>query len=238
MGLLEGMKRRRLLRQKMNHERSVARQQAALHSELTTVETWLDTARKCASGNLDGVFEPFESTFVLKSGEYAVASLQNVGLIQAKRAPSTYQGGYGGVSFPIFGRVRGHMGGTRGRIVEGDESLTIIETGNALVTNQRMMFMGSTHSQEWPFRKVMACEHFQSGVTTFAISGRSTVSGVGYGEVNSSEIQNRIELAISLCLGTTDRYIKELEVERDRIVADLAASGGAALPPIPGPATS
>lgn len=220
MGFFDGLKRRRQLRQAMAKQKADARQLETLRAQLATLDVWIDTAQKCARGDLDGVFDPFDSAFVLKSGEYAIASLQGIGLIQTARAPSKYQGGYGGVSFPIFGGVRGHMGGSRGRLVRGDESLTVVDTGDALVTNQRMMFKGTTNAHEWPFKKVMACEHLPGGITTFAVSGRSKTSGIGYGEVNASEIQYRIELAISLCVGTTDAYVKELEVERARILAE------------------
>lgn len=223
MGLFESLKRRSQLRQAMARQKAADRQRATLQQQLSTLDVWIDTAQKCARGELDGVFEPFDSSFILKAGEYAIASLQGVGLIQTTRAPSTYQGGYGGVSFPIFGSVRGHMGGTRGRLVRGDESLSVVDTGDALVTNQRMMFKGATNAQEWPFKKVMACEHLPGGITTFAVSGRSKTSGIGYGEVNASEVQYRIELAISLCVGTTDNYVKELEVERNRIVSQQQA---------------
>lgn len=203
----------------MARQKAVDRQLATLQEQLSTINTWIDTALKCARGELDGVFEPFDTAFVLKSGEYAVASLSGIGLVQTTRAPSKYQGGYGGVSFPLFGSVRGHVGGARGRAVRGDESLTVVDTGDALVTNQRMMFMGTTHAQEWSFTDLMACEHLPGGITIFAVSGQPKTSGIGYGELNASEVQHRIELAISLCVGTTDTYVNELGIERQQILA-------------------
>jgi hypothetical protein len=224
MGLLEGMKRRRQLRQAIAVQRADSKRLAMWQEQMSKIDEWIDTATKCARGDIDGLFEPFDTSFVLKAGEYAIASLSGIGFIETKRAPSTYSGGYGGVSFPIFGRVRGHVGGTRGRVTPGDESLQIIDTGDAIVTNVRMMFKGTTHAQEWPFRKIMACEHIPGGITTFAVSGRSKTSGIAYGELNSSEIQYRIELAIALCVGTTDKFLAELNVEREKILANQPAS--------------
>lgn len=238
MGLFEGIKRRRQLRQAMAAQRADAQRFVAWQEQMSKIDEWIDTATKCARGEVDGVFEPFDTSFILKADEYAVASLSGIGFIETKRAPSTYSGGYGGVSFPIFGRVRGHMGGSRGRMTPGDESLHIIDTGDAIVTNTRMMFKGTTHAQEWPFKKVMACEHFPGGITTFAVSGRSKTSGIVYGELNASEIQYRLELGISLCVGTTDRFLAELNVEREKILAQQPTSssgGGMGSPPLSAP---
>lgn len=228
MGLFEGIKRRRQLREAMAAQRAEAKRIAVWQEQMSKIDEWIDTASKCARGELDGVFEPFDTSFILKAGEYAIASLNGIGFIETKRAPSTYSGGYGGVSFPIFGRVRGHVGGTRGRVTPGDESLQVIDTGDAIVTNVRMMFKGTTHAQEWQFKKVMACEHIPGGITTFAVSGRSKTSGIAYGELNASEIQYRIELGIALCVGTADKFLAELNVERAKILAQQPASLAAA----------
>lgn len=230
MGIFDSITRRRQLRQATALQEKNASELAEWQQRMTTLDTWIDTATKCAQGQLDGVFEPYETSFILKRDEYAIASLEGSVLIETKRAPSTYRAGYGGVSFPIFGRVRGHVGGTQGRIIPGDESLQVIDTGDAVVTNQRLMFKGTTHAQEWPFKKIMACEHVAGGVTTFAVSGRSTTSGIGYGEKNASEIQYRIELGIALCIGTADTFVKELEVERQKLLSEQP--GGATSSPV------
>jgi hypothetical protein len=186
---------------------------------LDTIDTMIDAVDRSARGELDGLFTGDDGALVLKAGEFAIAKVQNSILLETTRAPSTYQGGYGGVSFPLFGGIRVHTGGVRGKRIPGKESLTYVEDGDTVITNKRAVFLGAGNTVEWPFAKVLACEHNSSGFTTFALSGRKKNSGFGYGADVAHEVQFRVEWGIALCNGTTDRLLAQLRTEREKITA-------------------
>ena len=101
--------------------------------------------------------------------------------------------------------------------IPGKESLTFIEEGDTVVTNRRAVFLGASNTVEWPFAKVIACEHNEAGYTTFGISGRKKNSGFGYGTDVADQVQFRIEWGLALCNETTDHLIAQLRAERAQI---------------------
>ena len=153
---------------------------------------------------------------MLKPGEFAIAHLQGAAYIETVKAPTRYSGGYGGVSFPIFGRVRLNTGRMGGTIVQGAESISNTDSGNALITNTRIMFAGTKRTKEWRFDKMMSCSHLPGGITIFAMN-TGKPSGIGYGDGPAPEVQFRIELASAMALGTLERYENELVAEQTEL---------------------
>ena len=96
----------------------------------------------------------------------------------------------------------------------GEESVTVTDEGNALITNRRVMFVGAKRTHEWEFAKMVAVSHSPLGYSVFAMKGRGKPAGVGYGAGPATEVQFRLELASAMARGTLDRYVAELEVER------------------------
>jgi len=190
-----------------------------LESRLARIDTMIDAVERSSRGDLDGLFEGDDGNLVLKAGEFAIAKITGTGLLEIQRAPATYQGGYGGVSFPLFGGIRLNTGGVRGKRIPGEESLGYIEDGETVITNKRAVFLGANNTVEWPFAKIVACEHNETGYTTFAVSGRKKNSGFGYGTDVADEVQFRIEWGIALCNETTDRLLAQLRAERNHLTA-------------------
>ena len=93
-----------------------------------------------------------------------------------------------------------------------DESLSHADTGHALVTNIRILFVGSSTSSEWCFDEMVSRLHLPGGVTIFAMAN-GKMSGLGYGDGPAPEVEFRIDLAAALALGTLDRYEAELMAE-------------------------
>lgn len=195
-----------------------AAEQADTQTRLSTIDTMIDAVERSARGDLDGLFTGDDGSLVLKADEFAIAKITGSALLETQRAPSTYQGGYGGVSFPLFGGIRLNTGGVRGKRIPGKESLGYVEDGDTVITNKRAVFLGTNNTVEWPFAKVVACEHNETGYTTFAVSGRKKNSGFGYGTDVADEVQFRIEWGIALCNGTTDRLLTQLRAERRHLV--------------------
>ena len=144
---------------------------------------------------------------------FAIAHLADAGFIETVRAPTSYSGGYGGVSFPIFGRVRLNTGRMRGTATRGEESISMTDRGNTLITNRRIMFAGAKRSREWRFDKMISTSHLPGGITIFAMN-TGKPSGIGYGEGPAPEVQFRIELAAAMALGALERYENELVAEQ------------------------
>src|SRR5437899_5058857 len=57
----------------------------------------------------------------LKRNEHAFFTLSGAGLVEARRGPGHWVGGYSGFSFRVAKGVRYHIGGTRGHYIEGQE---------------------------------------------------------------------------------------------------------------------
>jgi hypothetical protein len=209
---------RRRRRKQEEAAQSAAQAAAAAHADnqlrLDTIDTMIDAVERSARGDLDGLFEGDDGSLVLKSGEFAIAKISGSALLETQRAPATYQGGYGGVSFPLFGGIRLNTGGVRGKRITGDESLGYVEDGETVITNKRAVFLGANNTVEWPFAKVIACEHNEAGYSTFGVSGRKKNSGFAYGADAANEVQFRVEWGIALCNGTTDRLLEQLRAER------------------------
>ena len=179
------------------------------------IDRMLEVVRDCVAGNIDAQFtDRSDYGFMLENDEFAVASIAGSALLQVVRAPGQYRGGYGGVSFPVFGRVRGRVGGNRGTFVPGKESMTVTDEGTTMITNKRVMFRGTLRTDEWKFSRMMAMEHSELGVTTIFMSKGGKPEAIGYGPDVRTEVQFRFEIAAALARGTLDRFLGELEAEK------------------------
>ena len=215
MGIFDGIKRRRA-------EREYGEQMAAYRAEMDEweevgerIDAYVAIVRDCIDGKINEQFADRSGYgFMLDNDEFPVAYIPNTVLLQVVRAPGTYQGGYGGVSFPVFGRVRGHVGGQRGQYVQGAESQKVTDTGETMITNERVMFRGEVRTEEWKFAKMMSMEHSEDGVTMFSMSTKSKPSAVGYGLEAAAEVQFRFEIAAALARGTLVRLLDELKAEK------------------------
>lgn len=230
MGFFEARKQRQAVKAAA---KQAAQQQAQLQGWQTNADSlnaMLEIVRDCRNGKIGEQFtDTGDYGFMLKKGEFAVAFLQ-VGFLENVRAPTKYSGGYGGVSFPIFGKVRLNAGKTGGKITQGAESIDATDQGPLLITNQRIMFAGTKRSHEWRFDKMMSCSHSPEGSSIFAMTGAAKPTGVAYGKKAATEVQFRIELASAIALETLDRYEAELVTEQKQLEADRPIS---ALPPPP-----
>lgn len=201
------------------HQSAVARWE----QESQAIERMLEVVRDCRAGRTHEQFDdPSDYGFMLKKGEFAIAHLENVAYIETVRAPSTYSGGYGGVSFPIFGKVRLNTGAIRGRATRGEESISVTDRGHALVTNSRIMFAGAKRAKEWRFDKMLSSSHIPGGITVFAMN-TGKPSGLGYGDGPAPEVQFRLELASSIALDSLERYEAELVAEQTHHLSERPA---------------
>lgn len=215
MGLFDGFKKRLAAKRHEDASEDYQIDYELWQSETEQLDLMLTVARDCAQGRArDHFTDSSDYGYMLENDEFAVAHVQGALYLENVKAPTRYTGGYGGVSFPIFGRVRVNTGRTGGRIIPGEESITPTDNGNALITNQRVMFVGSKRTHEWDFAKMVSIAHSPAGYTVFAMKGRGKPAGIAYGKEPATEVQFRLELASAMSRGTLDRYVAELEAER------------------------
>ena len=99
---------------------------------------------------------------------------------------------------------------------DGPEAISVSDEGHAMITNQRIMFSGSTRSHEWVFTKLINMTHVPLGYTVFATSGRGTPAGLGYGEGPSLDVQFRLEIAAAMARETLPKYLDELTAQKQK----------------------
>ena len=115
----------------------------------------------------------------LKKGEKLVFVLPFVMLTEYQSTGSSYSGMNAGVSFPLFGRVRGNVGGQSGSITKNPEELMAVDQGQAVFTNQRIVFSGAKLVRDWELDKTVALEPGANGLNVkIAVSNRERTSGL------------------------------------------------------------
>ncbi|MSV60538.1 MAG: hypothetical protein F2901_04105 [Actinobacteria bacterium] len=219
MGFFSNIKQRRAEKEALEQAAAEQAQHGTWQSQSEQLDVMINAVERCGNNDIEGLFDPYETGFILKKDEYAIGLIANCALLETRRSASTYQGGYGGVSFPLFGKVRLNTGRSKGKLVPGEESITSISDGEVLITNKRAMFRGDTNNKEWPYSKLMACEHHPEGYTTFAVSAQTKTTGFAYGADVANEVQFRLELGIAISNETTDQLLAQLRVERQQLDA-------------------
>jgi hypothetical protein len=110
-----------------------------------------------------------ESPLILKRGESACWVAQaSLARNQTRRQ---WVGGSQGFSFPIgHTGIRYRVGSFHGHPIE-QQSLTKLDSGTLVITNQRIAFIGTTKSTSVTFAKLLHVECYSDGVAVF-VEGR------------------------------------------------------------------
>ena len=166
-------------------ERSAA---ADLESKATALETQIQAADSWASScegevarrkeaikamGFDSLYETavlqtsgaqtVESPLVMKAGERAYLAVSTTLARMVSR--THYVGGSSGFSFPIgHTGIRYRVGSFRGQPVH-QQSLTKLDTGTFVLTNQRIAYVGRTKSTSVPLSKVMHVEVYNDAIS-------------------------------------------------------------------------
>lgn len=138
------------------------------------------------------------ATVMLKAGEGTHLIAEGAALVEARRAPGTYQAGYAGFSFKVMKGVRYNVGGARGTYTPGPEQPTVIDQGTAVVTDQRVIFQGPKYSREWRFDKMLGYAHDpELPWVAIQVTNRQKVSGILYGSEGADLFQFRLAAALA-----------------------------------------
>lgn len=99
---------------------------------------------------------------------------------------------------------------------DGPEAITVADEGHAMITNKRILFAGSSRSHEWEFTKLINMTHVPLGYTVFSSKGRSTPTGLGYGEGPALDVQFRLEIASAMARETLPKYFEKLTQQKQK----------------------
>jgi hypothetical protein len=114
---------------------------------------------------------PIASPLVAKRGEEAYLSIPAE--LARNRSRTRYQGASQGLSFPLgHTGIRYRIGTFRGYPVS-QETLTAIDTGTLVLTNQRIAFVGARRSLAMALDKILHVESYRDGLAIFK-EGRET----------------------------------------------------------------
>lgn len=178
----------------------------------------------------------------LKASETVFMTIAGVGLIEPRRAPSKWVGGSQGVSFRVAKGVSYRVGATRGHLVQGEETPTLIDKGTAVITDQRIIFLGSKRTTEWAFSKLLGFSLDDEAMAIFNVSNRQKASGLLYGKVNDSDVDAVLSAAIARFTSSDDHQavvesyaeaLRKVETQLDNVLSQSAKppSGIGQLPP-------
>lgn len=119
------------------------------------------------------------NSLALKAGEQVLYKYGNVSLVEYASTGSTYSGTNLGVSVPLFGRVRGNIGGSQGEITKNPDVLTVVDTGTVVFTTQRIVFTGAKLVRDWEFSKILNLDVPENALSVrIAVSNRDRTSGM------------------------------------------------------------
>ncbi len=177
-----------------------------------------------------------DSSLVLKPGERLVSAVQGGGLFEPRREAGHWSGRSAGVSVPVgHTGLRVRVGKSAGTFVQGAETPTVIDTGDASITTQRIVFQGAKYTREWDYSKLIGIIHYSDHpATAIQVSNRQKTSGIVYAGVNSTEpVRLAMTVAIAIYRGETEETIKELRAELTQLDAavDPAETHGGRTPP-------
>lgn len=204
-----GLRRRRRMT-------TYARESARWGEEHDRITGYLEVVRDCRNQGLVTVLIPHDTGLLLEHGEVAVADISGARLVETMRQPTRYDGGYGGVSFPILGPLRLEGGRQHGRLVQGDESLEIVDEGRVVITTRRTIFVGTLRSGEWRHANLLTVVHDPAGMTLLIVNDRRLNSGFAYTPEVAVEVQFRVELGLAVHTERLDRLQASLEAELAR----------------------
>jgi hypothetical protein len=177
---------------------------------------------------------------VLKHGERLVSEVAGAGLFEPRREAGHWSGRSAGVSVPVGDTgMRVRVGKSAGTYVQGVEKPTVIDTGNASVTTERMVFQGNLYTREWDYSKLIGVIHYSDHpATAIQVSNRQKTSGIVYSGVASPEpLRLAMTVAIALFNGEAEETLKELHSELAQLDAKIqaaspVATGGGAAPAV------
>lgn len=119
---------------------------------------------------------------VLKKGEFPILSLDNV-MLKEPRSVRVTHGGYGGPRIRVAKGVSFGLGAF-GAKSESHEEIRVIDQGNLLLTNKRLIFSGGKRSTNIQISKILSIDPFDDGIAVRREKKQKTEYFVGLTDGN------------------------------------------------------
>lgn len=167
--------------------------------------------------NLEKEIPHLEDSFLaLEPKEFVFYEREGVQLREYKSPGRESAGGFAGVGFKLTQGISIGGGGYKGQSRAKPEELTVLDTGKAIFTNQRVIFVGPNHNREWELDKLLDLQIGDNGYeVSAAVSSRNRTSALASDA--SLGITPGILFAIAVQLNRGD------EKEAKQIAGDLAS---------------
>ncbi len=162
---------------------------------------------------------------MLRPGERLFSTVTNGGLFEPRRESGHWSGRSAGVSVPTgVAGIRVRVGKSAGTFVQGAEQPTVIDTGNASITSERVVFQGEKYTREWDYSKLIGIVHYSDRpATAIQVSNRQKTSGINYPGPSPEPVRLALTVAVAVFRGEADETIKELQDELAKIDAVRSA---------------
>ena len=118
------------------------------------------------------------SALAMKKDEVFVYETPYVSLVETRTGARRSKRTLGALSFRVAPGVYATGGGGGSVSPPPPESMTAIDSGYAVFSNHRVIFVGSKHSREWDFSKTLGATPYQSTGVLIAVSNRQKMSGI------------------------------------------------------------
>ena len=175
------------------------------------------------------------NTLMQKAGEHTLWSATGI-FHETGRTASQYVGGSTGVSIPIGGGIRFRVGAMKGQVIPGEELQVDKDQGVVMLTTERLIFSGPTHSREWNFDKLLHLSTTDDDSDYFiSVSNRQKSSGVRFDPTTGREFNRFLGSATAAHEHGVDALLKELkslEKEALKLEPQLTPPSAPALDPI------
>jgi hypothetical protein len=126
-----------------------------------------------------GQLMPTSLAMALAKDELPICVLPAVALTEYESTGSSFSGGTAGVSFPLTDTIRGNVGGMKGSFTKNPEQLLIVDQGQAIFTNQRIIFSGAKFVRDWNLKDTVSLEPGPNGFNVkVAVTNRERTSGL------------------------------------------------------------
>jgi len=118
------------------------------------------------------------SRLPMKPGEEFVYELKDATLVETRAGARTSTRTFGAATFRVAQGVYLTGGGGKSYSPPAEEEMTAIDHGRATFTNKRVVFVGSKHTREWDFAKLLGATEVPGAGVLMAVSSRQKMSGV------------------------------------------------------------
>ena len=221
--MFEKFKAKRLAQQQQRAQELAEQQAATARSQWQARHDTITAMISLASGP---GFAP--DGLMMHRGETCFGSLTNCSLIEERKGAGHFVAGNAGVSIPVgkIGNypIRYHVGATRGHYVQGTPSPTAIGTGTMFITDQRIVFLGTTQTRECAFGKLVGMNQDDAaGTITISVTNRQHPTVIAYGSSMAEWVQFHLSVALAHYHGTTDQLLAQLNAQLAQVESEKPA---------------